>query len=341
MPRTIFHSRPVNKPYNLPNSINFAHNISLNDIQIRVNQKIDRIQLSVDSRAWDLCCEIFDDLFTVAQVNISDKNKIIRKYEVHNSTVQLVKYPSKFDYSTMWFSLVIHDPSLLAQEKVLSIISEIMKTVGCGQESVSLSQVEIALDFCPINYKDYDNMQYLLTKSVNLNYSRSKSHRQYLTTKYIGLNGNIRNGSKGLRCYSKGDRIKFYRIELQLNRKHLREHSINFNCLPIYANVVDPFKYVKLYKQISNANINKLAKKITSERQRKSPKPFSKMAFMVYLNVVRSEIIAGVSGINSAYYEDNDMQVFDQMDFISKIHSKYDIRFKKDRLFHAQRIMTY
>ena len=75
------------------------------------------------------------------------------------------------------------------------------------------------------------------------------------TTTYIGSKGNVRKGSKGIRCYPKPE-VTAYRVELQVNRPFLRELKLSPYKYPV--NNINPFSYIEFRKPFELEGVVKL-----------------------------------------------------------------------------------
>ena len=78
-------------------------------------------------------------------------------------------------------------------------------------------------------------------------------------TYYIGLRGDIRRNSGGLRIYKKKKMDpKFLRIEIQLNNRGLQSRNINLESLPLLPNMIDPMKSLSFRQPLTKSQLDML-----------------------------------------------------------------------------------
>lgn len=238
----------LNKAQNFPNFYS--------DIFIREPiQTIDRIQLSVDSRCFSACLSLFKEEFGYRG---QYSNDIGRTWEFYfdRCQIQLIKYLSKEPNRQMWFSIRLQDPSKLVQQKVREFLMMILDSLGLDHERVSVTQVEFALDFIPSSPEFLLDLANCLQSSLTMRHARMSSCWVKETTMYIGKKGNVRNGTKGVRCYLKeGNRV---RVELQANKEFLKTKKIAIGNLPISNNFAKVFDHIRFYYPISRRELEKI-----------------------------------------------------------------------------------
>ncbi len=329
MTRTIFPDGAVNKPLNLAN----INCIRINSIKSTFMNSIDRIQLSVDSRCYCFCNDNFGDEYNKTWTKMVG-DKLIIEYIVHGSKVHVVKYPKDDTYSDMWFSISIQDPTRLALYSIKHIINKALENNKLMRNSVSLTQIEFASDFLTQNITEQNKLRELLEKSIVLKHSRTGSYAKYKTTSYQGKEGNVRKGTKGLRCYPKViNGNAFYRIELQANHEFIRYKKITLNNILDFAETYNPFDYLNLYKNIDVNKINDIINRVLLKKRPNLLSTGSKLAKRVFICAVRNYVLDGILNENNILMHESNLPVAKQMDHIKYIHSQYGLTYHKDRLF--------
>ncbi len=221
---------------------------------VTVEQSIDRICIAMKNKKG--LFRLIKNLFKVEFKYQGCKKRkaqgtLIYNYSYDNVNIRLIKYRNK----PYWFEISVSDPS----KDVQLIIKKVLENLECLKCEVSLHQIEFALDLYPF----YRNSLYLLQESIShhlvLNHSRIDSFRQIGETIYQGRKGNVRNGSKGLRCYPKEEHSScFLRVELQANRKMIRRVGIDLNTLPIDPSHIDLFDYVSMRRGLDKDSLDKM-----------------------------------------------------------------------------------
>jgi len=328
MPRTIFPNQSVNKPLNLAKSESMVNDICIGGIPTDYIQRIDRIKLSVNSLCYDICKISFDATFGCTPVRIT-KGKIIYNYIFNESQIQIVKYPHKKQYDGYWFEISIHDPGESALKAVINIIEDALVENELSSNNVSLTQAEFAMDIKPLNPDRLYELKNIISDSIILKYSRASSHNIYKETTYLGKGGNVRKGSKGIRCYLKND---FFRVELQTNRPFNRYYDINiYNIFTVLDNI-SLLYYFDLYKNINDKTINKIVDKIITKKRPNIKNTLSKLGQRAFRSSIHSYVVKGILASIDIVRSDLN-PVSRQMDHIKKVHSFYNITYHKNRLF--------
>lgn len=302
MPRTVF-PLPLNKGLNFP--------LSPSPIYIRKpTQTIDRIQLSIDSRCLEACISEFKAEFDYRGWH-HDGGDWVWEFICDGSQIQLVKYVHEDPLHRMWSSVRIQDPTKLCQEKVAEIIIMVLDSLGLPHDHSSVSQVEFALDFVPGSLKMLRELTDYLQSSLIMQHGRASSVKMVGTTLYIGKEGSVRQGTKGIRCYPKeGNRV---RVEVQANKAFLRGKGVTINSLPLAADFVNVEDYARFYHRLSPQEMAKIvAKQIPSLASRRT----------LLAATVRADAEGLLAGL-----------VVEQMDKIRLFLEKRRKRIDKGRLF--------
>lgn len=215
----------------------------------KVASHLDRIQLSVfGSDIWYSLVDHLTNIFGKPKTSRtgSKTKKLVKQFNYSNGTFEVVRYINR----RRVISISISDPDDTIQHRLVKVLSGF-------PISVSVSQVEFAIDFYPERQSDMVILQLNLSRVLYLKHSRVYCYNEKCgdvvdqragcrtTTSYLGLTGNVRKGSKGVRCYGKRDEA-VVRVELQSNRRLLKRLKINLPDLPIGANDIDVFDYLEL-----------------------------------------------------------------------------------------------
>ena len=127
---------------------------------------------------------------------------------VDGSQIQLVKYVHEDPFHRMWTSIRIQDPTRLCQEKVAEIIIMALDSIGLPHDHATFTEVEFALDTTPGSPALLGELTNLLQASLTMKHARAGSHSAKDTTHYLGKQGNVRQGTKGIRCYPKEGKVR-------------------------------------------------------------------------------------------------------------------------------------
>lgn len=213
----------------------------------KVASHLDRIQLSVfGSDIWYSLVDHLTNIFGKPKTSRtgSKTKKLVKQFNYSNGTFEVVPYINR----RRVISISISDPDDTIQHRLVKVLSGF-------PISVSVSQVEFAIDFYPDRQSDMAILRHHLSHVLYLKHSRVDCYNEKCgdvvdqrsgcrtTTSYLGLTGNVRKGSKGVRCYGKSDEA-LVRVELQANRRLLKRLKINLPDLPIGANDIDVLDYL-------------------------------------------------------------------------------------------------
>jgi len=149
----------------------------------------------------------------------------MRSYQFKGIHFQLIHY-TKIQY---YFAATINDPTAEFMNKLRKMLSSLPHT------KIYVSQIEFAWDFYVRDEREANLLKRDIGKKIILKYSRMNCFCFYKGTIYIGKEGNVREGSKGVRVYTKLEENKhFVRVELQVNRDFIRDKlGVCINSLPI------------------------------------------------------------------------------------------------------------
>jgi hypothetical protein len=262
----------------------------------------------------------------------NNREKVIDKFKYNENRIQLVRYIG--ENCSHWFQLTIQDPDYRTQVVVLDILMSLSKNSNSRYPLIiSLSQIEFALDFYPENKNDLDDLSSVLWHGIIRKYSRVGSFNKYEDTEYQGKLGNVRDGSKGLRCYIKNEEL--VRIELQCNKNFLRKKRMNIENMPINPEHIDIFEYIDWRHGLSSSAQSKLVSTLVRKRFKNIPyderRSISPRKKKIYLNVLHSAYGATVSRIansdgtcSPAFEMDpTDRPVAEQISEFKKLKKKY------------------
>jgi hypothetical protein len=225
-----------------------------------LNLSNDRMAISFrDSHgAFDLIKGSLDYWFPFISCKKGNKGHTVYRYKYGLSNIFLVEYPYNPDPYQNWDRLTITNPDTYVQTKIKQILENHIE----NKSRMSLSQVEFALDihYYTSDYNLINQYNKIINHYLVLCYSRENSYNNYKGTDYQGKNGNVREGSKGLRSYIKiENNCTFSRIELQANRLLLKKNGLNVSSLPIRPDSINIFKYIELRQGLTESSLNRLA----------------------------------------------------------------------------------
>jgi hypothetical protein len=189
---------------------------------------LDRLQFSLDSRYAGTVMGQFKSLFEYVRP-IRVGGKFIHRFRYNRSMVDLAQWRRDSFYG----AVILRDPDVELQDQ----ISQIMQVCP-----MRLSQVEVAFDFFPDDKHDIHDLRSVLTDGLVLRYSRVGCYSGFKGTDYIGKDGNVRKGTKGVRVYRKNEGGRYFlRMEMQFNRAFIKDNGIS---LPVDAGRFNLFDYV-------------------------------------------------------------------------------------------------
>lgn len=309
MPRTVFPLHPaprLNKGKSFPESPTPTINIR------KPVQTIDRIQLSIDSRCRDIILACFKAEFAY-RGQYADKGNWVWGFMFDRCQIQVVRYDPKKPYAMKWTSIRMQDPSPLAQTKVAEIVKLALDTIGLPYSSkASVTQVEFALDIVPDSLAELGDLANLLQASLTMKHARAGSRSSKGTTHYLGKEGNVRRGAKGIRCYPKeGNRL---RVELQANRDLLGPKGVTIESLPLAADFLKVQDYARFYQRLSSSAVAKIVTKLIPSLAKRR-------------TLLAAMVRADVEGLLAVEH------VVDQMDRIRQFTEKCGRKYDRGRLF--------
>ena len=210
---------------------------------------VDRVNFSVNFKYLNLLREELKAQFKFVDVNVPSDGKTIWKYLSRRSYIQLIRYDN-----SCWCSVCVHDVSSLAWRKLLKALFRVVSKDDRSR-SLSLNQCELAVDYYPSEGESIVDLGKKLISMLSITHSRIGMLNDYIDTVYFGKDGNVRAGSKGIRCYPKPE-TGAYRIELQLNRKVLRSFKLSPYRYPL--DEFSPFSYINFRRPINTDGLIRL-----------------------------------------------------------------------------------
>jgi len=192
-----------------------------------VTKSIDRVEISLPMSAW----------YKVSRLLVNgcqfigpyyNKNKFIKAYVRNNKSIQIWKFmeqrPGQYNPR---FYIELFQPDTETLLYIWNFINFTVPTSSCKSFKPTINQLEIAHDIFTHNLDQLDDVKAFIDQHLRFKYSRPSSVGSFKDTVYHGKDGNIRKGAKGSRSYIKElDGGTVCRLELQLNRKYLRDNNI-------------------------------------------------------------------------------------------------------------------
>jgi hypothetical protein len=197
--------------------------------------------------------------FTFTGTSLVDGH-LLYNYTYNGKLIQLAKWGEEWNQDAYHYSLITYQPD----EEMQYILLDLLNTYR-----MTLSQVEVALDFYPEDPRDLYDLRMILTDGIVLRYSRPGCYLRYVGngyTEYIGKGGNVRKGTKGIRMYRKQhDGRQSVRMELVLLRPFIKRHSIS---LPVNAYDFQLFDFVDYRESL---DIDRLLKLLCKRQAKANP----------------------------------------------------------------------
>lgn len=328
-----------NRNPDLPLPFNKYNNFKdIPHIMHRVTKNIDRIQLSVKNRM-----RVFSNVLSEFKLHfqshgtMKDKGgkRFIYNFMYCDMRIELFYHNKKLKCPTFWFSISLHDPNEEVQMLVMNILNHVL---GKDTLDIHKTQVEFATDFYPKRKKDIVRLHNAITHGLVLKnsrcksygiYSSEKSYRRFKATEYQGHEGNVRNGSRGLRCYFKED-LRCIRVELCAYRDFLKSKGIR--SLPIRANDIDPFDHIQYRDGLNAITLRRLVDLI----MKRSGAHRSIMAMRVKRRVIRNWIMRNIFIESTCFPEFNEWimkPVAEQMSVFRELKKPFEITYSVGDFF--------
>lgn len=214
-------------------------------IAISHKRSIDRLQLSLRSHYADRVLHQLKSMCRMVRT-IKQADRFIYEFAYHAHRIQFVQWSGK-GMPVYYYSILALQPDI----KVQLILKDLIEAYH-----MILSQVEVAYDFIPDDPYDLSGLSRAIPDGIVLKHSRAGCYSKCHETEYIGKNGNVRKGSKGLRIYKKEQAGRhFLRVELQLNRDFIKRKEIH---LPVNADDFPLFNFVDYRKSLDEDRLLKV-----------------------------------------------------------------------------------
>jgi hypothetical protein len=220
---------------------------------------IDRVKFVINHKYYNAVKSILREQFEPFGRTALDMQTgiTIQKLKRDNSLIQLVRGSLSYN-----FAVQIHDVTRSVWDEVLSALCMAVDPSD-KVNAIKLSQCELAMDFYPADGVSLETLAELLFSSVSMKNAQLDAINIVHTTAYLGTDGNVRNGSKGLRCYPKPE-IGAYRIELQANRKLLKQFDLFADGFSPLA--INPRQYIQFRQALSDHYYQLLFKAICKKK---------------------------------------------------------------------------
>jgi len=333
----------VNK-YNYLNSDSYHHDI----IKLsRIHSHIDRIQFSVKYSpiTYNVLLKHLENNFNHCKT-FKVNHRLIKRFDLDTISIQVVRnFSSQNDFAEQWVQVSISNPSDDVQRYFADLFHDIFPETS---KSVSLRQVEFATDFYPEDPDDLFDLRMILQSSIYLRYSREKSSKKVKTTLYQGKNGNVREGSKGLRIYPKYEYDeKFVRVELHAMRPFLKNNNFDISSLPIHSDDIDIYSFIDFRSGLTSVTRDKFVESLMNKcfpktvRHHKYPDKYNPSDSFKYRGIKAAQcrlanFIHSDCGDNPAQFfpKDYDVRpVADQINAFKRIKDENELSLQDSTLF--------
>ncbi len=295
---------------------------------IDTNRHIDRIQLSVKARFYDVVINGLEkSLCPLVQKYKYEKRQDIKKFRKKNIKINVIRYAGDRGHEAQWFVINLFDPDEECQKLINTILAVPISLDCSANRIVSLSQIEFAFDFYCTDRKDQRLLLEAIQHTAVLTGMREGAYRKLESTVYQGNKGNVRTGSKGLTIYDKRTKTSsIVRMELRLNRPFLLRNGMNVDLLPLSPDLIDIFDYVTFKKGIDSQGLNRTVTKIVNQRLKHWETKPSKIAQRTLRHCIQQSVVTALSAGNTGYpwCDPLDMKsVVEQRDYVKGLASKY------------------
>lgn len=269
-------------------------------------RSLDRIQLSIENRGYnyELILETFRK--SMEQINEARKKhkdgyKIITTFKRKGLSVYVTYYGG------YWFSVQVMDPDDDIQILLQNLISEVVPL-----DEISLSQVEFALDFYPVDESTTDKLFETLSNHAVLKGIRARHARRIETTHYQGPPSKLHSGPKKLTVYLKPEHGHWFtRVELEAHKELLKRHQLDFGNLPLSPTDIEVLDYVVFRQKI---DLNTIADRVARSRMLKSKIASSRRrraCFLTLRSAIRNVLANSLRA--NPLYEINELTAAEQI----------------------------
>ena len=302
---------------------------------------IDRIQLSIPIL---FSKQFLNQVLKVSKIidHKNSRDKWFYKLLINGCLITINgKSKSKvFDYNDRIY-IEVFNPNSEIQEQLKKIIQISTPGLTKGNYGVIIRQLEVSYDLYCYEANNCSKILRFITDHLVKKYSRSNSYKPCYTTKYVGRNGNIRNGALGIRSYVKKESGEtFCRVEFQFNRPHLLKHDISYLDFPINPLTFNSLEHIELFDKFSELGIKNITRSaLRNERKCSNPgdrNNSDNLNHSIKQNEIKELILGrGVGRINS---------VHKQMAQIKKVLDKYNLNgnYKKyfPQMLHVKQLIS-
>lgn len=216
------------------------------------------------------------------------------------------------------FWVTVSDPNIEVQMWLKGVCRNLSRGSPKGRYSVIIKEVELAIDFYTDEKNEAEKIWRYIGKHLFIKHSRSNSYRTIKTTRYIGRNGNIRDGTKGVRCYPKTIRRKtLCRLEKQYNRQYLLERKITYESLPITAEMFLIFDNLVFLNRFLDNGVRNYARDILRKQNLSPSNSNYREELRKKEAYVRLHVLGGTRGSYPAVHK--------QIGKLKELNKKYDL----------------
>ena len=241
---------------------------NISDYIKQVDGSIDRVEISVP-------LNYYRPIFNKMKLDLGKhttkkvKREIRRRFIRNNKRIVVKTVRTNLrEQINPRFYIQLLQPETAAMQYIYKLLSTLVPLKEYSQFNPCINQLEIAWDFVPHDPCERESIKEYLGHHVHLKYSRPGSIVKFKETVYIGKGGDARKGAKGLRGYPK-DKVdeKVARLELQFNRKYLRDRNITIDLLPqLFPEDFRLFDHVEFLDDFSAKGLRNIARSVLRNR---------------------------------------------------------------------------
>ena len=243
------------------------------ELVTNIEISIDRIYTSIPRNYKDKLYQLID-YYGHKKYSKRYKKSLYHGFDIDGCRV-ILNYPLKpkhIDPSRNKCYIRLLQPTTECQDQIKDIFNFVVGK-RCDRNGVLIKQVEVAYDIYTHNEHDYSYIEKFLDHHCVLRYGKRGSYKRFLKTKYMGCNGNVHKGTIGVRRYNKTINGKdFYRFEVQLNRRYLKNNNITFHSFPLDPKSFNVLQHIELFDNFSIKGIKNLSRRILKEEGLKNGK---------------------------------------------------------------------
>lgn len=246
-------------------------NSTMSLLVTNITQTIDRIEVMVRRTELGRLFEFLYDNCKRQKLDTSKRNTT--KYDVKHykclGSLITAKIPlslrTDVPLENQWVYMSVSDADDATQELIKLLCWYLGSTQG--KPNAVIKEIEVAVDLFTESKNDAEQLWRYLGKHLFAIGSRPNSYSRVKTTRYVGRNGNIRNGARGTRCYVKQINGRYAcRLEAQYNRPFLIKREITHESLPIKPESMPVLDKLVFLNSFTDRGVKNYARRILWKR---------------------------------------------------------------------------